>query len=125
MDLLALCKPGRVSTRDCSGFDVLRRTDVLQVRRFKGNGVSLRKVSDSEWRMVDNGADCIVQMVATKSVRNGRGNEEERAIRDYLKSVSFARAAQRAFVVALPVGERIVREVWVELADVSVAVDGY
>lgn len=125
VDLFTLCKPGRVCSSDCGGFDVLRRTDELQIRRFKGDGVRLRKASNSEWRVVDDDADCVVQLVATKSVGGEGGKEEERAIREYLRGVSFAQAAQRAFVVAVPVGGRAVKEVWVELADVSVAVDEY
>lgn len=123
-DLLALCSPGKVSTTECGGFDVLRRTDVLQIRRFRGKGVRLRQKGEAEWEVVENGADCVVQLVAAKGIGRKRGKEELMGMKEYLNKVPFAQATSRAFVVAVPARGRVVKEAWVELATVSVAVDG-
>lgn len=132
-DLLLQCAPAKVGVDLCGGFDLLRRTDEIQVRRFKGKGVTLKKTSTANiWTPLvandDGSAETyVVTLAATRKIEDGvTGSAAEKVVRETLKGATFATAADRSFLVQVPIGGgRIVREVWVELSDANALVDGY
>lgn len=141
-DLLAQCKPARVSPFDEPGFTLLRRTAELQIRSYAiedaaGVVLRLQSTSDglSEWRATEpvqniqeNGSICVVANVAVKALKNCPSslqafNAVVQTLQNQLTDVSYAQTANRAFHVSTVVRGKPVHEVWLEISNAKADVD--
>lgn len=138
VDLLAQCRPGRISPLELGGFQLLRRTPVMEVRNFEMDaheGVLLRQTRErdgvQEWCVVQNASDaassCVVKLAAVKTLSSQPSaasfQSAKLELRDELERVDYATSGEKSFCVKSTVQGLIVFEAWVELECASANVN--
>lgn len=141
-DLLGQCKPGRISPLELGGFQLLRRTPLLQVRKFENKGregILLKQTSKQsglqEWTVdttvafeeMDASSSSVVNLAAVKTLDDEPSAQSldhaERELRKFLETSDYATAGKNSFYVKSSLQGRPVFEVWVELVSASANVD--
>lgn len=131
-DFITQCRP-HVGPMDLGGFDLLRRTDSFEVRRFNKSkeGVGLALVKDAAtmntWQVSSTACQSVRTAVVVQLKSAPKTNSEivdvEKRLRHQLRYTQYASPGDRVFYVCANVRNRDFHEIWVELSDASAPVD--